>query len=129
MSLLSSSHLLLFQLPVLVLSCCIQSHTNSHIHIHSALSPHIRLQIMELSDPLTGRREGASMSNIRQDSLREVEGTKEERRGGEKRRGGDILLKWKWNRPIKTFHWELVCISSSAHTDYIYSTLWSNEYV
>lgn len=36
---------------------------------------------MELTDPLTGRREGASMSNIRQDSLREVERTKEERRG------------------------------------------------
>lgn len=44
---------------------------------------------MELTGPLTGRREGANMSNIRQDSLREVEGTKEERRGGggEERRG------------------------------------------
>lgn len=53
-----------------------------------------------------------------------------DKRGGEEKRGGrDILLKWKWNRPIKTFHWELVCISSLAHTDYIYSTLWSNEYV
>lgn len=46
---------------------------------------------MELSDLLTGRREGANMSNIRQDSLREVEGTKEERRGGEERRRGHLI--------------------------------------
>lgn len=41
---------------------------------------------MELTDPLTGRREGASMSNIIQNSLREVKGTKEEWRGEEGRR-------------------------------------------
>lgn len=46
---------------------------------------------MELTDPLTGRREGASMSNIRQDSLREVERTKEERRGGEEERRGPLI--------------------------------------
>jgi len=52
-----------------------------------------------------------------------------DKRGEEGRRGRNTLLKWKWNKPIKIFHWQLVCISSSAHTDYIYSTLWSNEYV
>lgn len=51
----------------------------------------MQLQIMELSDLLTGRREGANMSNIRQDSLREVEGTKEERRGGEEERRGHLI--------------------------------------
>lgn len=97
MSPLSSPHLLLV-LDFLCYSCpAASSRTQTpSIHIHSSLSPHIQLQIMELTGPLTGRREGANMSDIRQDSLRGVEGTKEERRGGEeKRRGGDILLKWK----------------------------------
>ena len=124
MSPLSSPHLLLV-CDFLCYSCpAASSRTQTpSIHIHSSLSPHIQLQIMELTGPLTGRREGANMSDIRQDSLRGVEGTKEERRGGEgRRRGEEGTSYWNGNRTGQLKHFTGSLFASPAQLSQIIYT-------
>lgn len=114
MSLLSSPHLLLFKLPVLVLSCCIQLHTNSHRHIHSSLSSHIQLQIMELTDPLTGSREREPACQI-SDRTAWEKWRGQRRRGEEgRRRGEERTSYWNGNRTGQLKHFTRSLFASPA---------------
>lgn len=83
-------HLLPFQLPVFLLSCCNYSpHKVTHSHALAFNSPHTAANY-GVNRSISRKSRGRQRVN-RQDSLREVEGTKEAMRGGEEEGRGHLI--------------------------------------